>query len=75
MALEAVTLRLSAGGVVGKVLSLLTRPGRLLLEALVQRRPVVSLPLLAAVAARPSRLRVQIKQFASVTRTLAIRFF
>ena len=75
MAFEAVTLCLSAGGVVGEVLSLLTRPGRLLLEALVQGSPEVSLPLLAAVAARPSRLRVKIKQLASVTRTLGISFF
>ena len=75
MAFEAVTLCLSAGGVVGEVLALLTRPGRLLLEALVQGSPVVSLPLLAAVAARPSRLRVKIKQLASVTRTLGISFF
>ena len=75
MAFEAVTLCLSAGGVVGEVLALLTRPGRLLLEALVQGSPVVSLPLLAAVAARPSRFRVKIKQLASVTRTLGISFF
>ena len=75
MAFEAVTLCLSAGGVVGEVLALLTRPGRLLLEALVQGSPEVSLPLLAAVAARPSRLRVKIKQLASVTRTLGISFF
>ena len=67
---EAVALCLPAGGVVGKVLTLLTRPGGLLLEALVQGRPVISLPLLATVAPSPSCLRVQIKQFASVTRTL-----
>ena len=75
MVFEAVALSLSAGGVVGEVLALLTRPGRLLLEALVQGRPVVSLPLLPTVAARPARLRVQIKQFASVTRTLWITPF
>ena len=43
-----------------------------LLEALVQGRPVVSLPLLATVTTSPSRLRVKVKQFASVTRTLCI---
>ena len=72
MVFEAVALCLPAGGVVGEVLALLTRPRRLLLEALVQGRPVVSLPLLATVTTSPSRLRVQVKQFASVTRTLCI---
>ena len=72
MVFEAVALGLSAGGVVGEVLALLTRPGRLLLEALVQGRPVVSLPLLATVTTSPSRLWVQIKQFSSVTGTLSI---
>ena len=72
MVLEAVALCLPAGGVVGEVLPLLARPGRLLLEALVQGRPVVSLPFLATVTTSPSRLRVKVKQFASVTRTLCI---
>ena len=72
MVFEAVALGLSAGGVVGEVLALLTRSGRLLLEALVQGRPVVSLPLLATVTTSPSRLRVQIKQFSSVAGALCI---
>ena len=44
--LEAAALRLMACHVVGKILSSTARPWRLLLEALSQRSPVVSVPVL-----------------------------
>ena len=61
MVLEAVALCLPAGGVVGKVLSLLAGTGGLLLETLVQGGPVVGLPLLATVTACSSGLGVQVE--------------
>ena len=61
MVLEAVALRLPAGGVVGKVLSLLAGAGGLLLETLVQGGPVVGLPLLATVTPCSSSLGVQVE--------------
>ena len=83
--LEAVALGLSAGGVVGEVLTLPAWPGRLLfiiidhhhhyyhhhlLEALGEGWPVVGLPLLAAAAPRAPRLRVQVEQLTPATRPL-----
>ena len=70
VALEAAALRLPAGDVVGEVLALPAGPGRLLLEALVQGWPVVSLPVLPAVAAGPALLRVEVEQFAPLTGAL-----
>ena len=70
VALEAAALRLPAGDVVGEVLALPAGSGRLLLEALVQGWPVVSFPVLPAVAAGPALLRVEVEQFAPLTGAL-----
>ena len=70
VALEAAALRLPAGHVVGEVLALPAGPGGLLLEALVQSRPVVSLPLLPAVAAGPALSRVEVEEFSPLTGAL-----
>ena len=70
VALEAAALRLPAGHVVGEVLALPAGPGGLLLEALVQSRPVVGLPLLPAVAAGPALSRVEVEQFSPLTGAL-----
>ena len=46
-----------------------------LLEALVQRRPVVRLPVLPAVAARAPRLGVKVEQLPSAARALTLQIF
>ena len=70
VALEAAALCLPAGGVVSEILTLPAGAWRLLFETLIQGGPVVSLPLLPAVTARPALLRVEVEQFATLTGAL-----
>ena len=70
VALEAAALGPPAGGVVGEVLTLATRSGRLLLEALVEGGPVVGLPLLPAVTPGPALLWVQVEELAPLAGSL-----
>jgi hypothetical protein len=68
--LEAAALSPPTGHVVGEVLAGAAGTRGLLLEALAERCPVVSVPVSSAVAARAPRVSAQVKELPHVAGTL-----